>query len=142
MPVIEPPASARNLTPSSIALPSPLSTVVGALDEFQILQGQVAGTILTLTPLPGVSMLPLSSTARLKSVIEPTVLGVHTKLQLERPIAGCQVLPPSPENSTPATTPPESLANPVTVMLFPALKVELFVGAVMTEAGGIVSVEA
>src|ERR1700761_9459097 len=119
MPVIEPAESARNLTPTSMALPSPLSRAAGAVDEFQILQGQVTGTTLTLTPLPGVSMLPLSSTARLKSVIEPAALGVHTKLQLERPVAGCQVLPPSPENSTPATTPPESLADPVTVMVLP-----------------------
>jgi hypothetical protein len=97
---------------------------------------------LTVTPLLGVSRFPLSSTARLIRVVVPTVVGVHVALQGERPVAGCHVLPPSPENSTPPTAPPESVAVPVTVIEPPVWIVELDEGEVIVETGGVVSVEA
>ncbi len=57
--------------------------------------------------------------------------------------AGCQVLPPSRDTSTPATTPPpKSVAVPVTVTGLPLRNVLPLAGAVMVEAGGVVSVEA
>jgi hypothetical protein len=61
-----------------MALASPLSAFTGAFEEFQRLQGQTCGATLTVTPLCGVSRFALSSTARLKSVVEElTTDGVH-----------------------------------------------------------------
>src|SRR5437868_4325284 len=58
-------------------LPSPASTVSGVVAAgFQrLLQGHDAPATLTVTPLPGVSMFPLSSIARLRIVIAPATAG-------------------------------------------------------------------
>ena len=57
-----------------------------------------------------------------------------------RPVAGCQVVPPSVETSTPPTTPPVSVAVPVMVVKLPDCTVPP-VGEVMVEFGGTVSVD-
>ena len=43
----------------------------------QMVQGHDGAEMLTVTPAAGVSRLPLSSTARLRSVIEPVPVTVH-----------------------------------------------------------------
>ncbi len=55
-------------------------------------------------------------------------------------VAGCQVVPPSVETSTPATTSPGALvvAVPVIVEGAPSGSEASFVGLVMTELGGVV----
>ena len=57
-------------------------------------------------------------------------------------VTGCQVLPPSVETSTPATTPPPaSAAVPLMVTGAPSEKVAPGDGEVIAEVGGVVSVE-
>jgi hypothetical protein len=52
------------------------------------------------------------------------------------------VFPPSPDASTPATTPPpESVAVPVIVTGFPTGNDEPTIGEVILETGGVVSVD-
>ena len=59
------------------------------------------------------------------------------------PFAGCQVLPPSVDTSTPATTPPPaSAAVPEIVTWLPSCSVAPVVGELITEVGAVVSVEA
>src|SRR6516165_3637560 len=95
-----------------------------------------------LTPAAGVSRLALSSTARLIIVNVPALLATHVYDQLVVPAAGCHVAPLSTETSTPATIPPPaSEAVPVTVMVVPACTAVPFAGEVMTEIGGVVSVD-
>src|SRR6185437_179209 len=90
----------------------------------------------------GVSRLALSSTARVSIVTWPGVLGIQVKDQLPRPVAGCQVCPPSVETSTPATMPPPlSEAVPVIVTGTPAVSAAPLRGAVITEVGGVKSVD-
>ena len=58
-------------------------------------------------------------------------------------VAGCQVLPPSVETSTPATTPPPaSVAVPVIVTAAPSWRFAPTAGEVIVELGGAVSVDA
>src|SRR6185295_5252696 len=59
--------------------------------------------------------------------------------QLVVPVAGCHVVPPSVETSTPATWPPLSDAVPEIVTFWPSLTVE---GTLRVEVGAVVSVEA
>src|SRR5262245_63219952 len=83
---------------------------------FEIVGGVVSLDVtVTLTPAPGVSTLPLSSVARLFRLTAPAMLAVHEKVQVPRPAAGCQVVPPSVETSTPPTRPPVSDAVPLIV---------------------------
>ncbi len=57
-------------------------------------------------------------------------------------VTGCQVVPPSVETSTPATTPPPaSVAVPVMVTGAPSEKVAPGDGEVIVEVGGVVSVD-
>ena len=56
-------------------------------------------------------------------------------------MAGCQVLPPSSETSTPATRPPTSLAVPLMVTIDPLVNVAPEVGDVIVDVGAIVSVD-
>ncbi len=58
------------------------------------------------------------------------------------PVAGCHVLPPSSDTSTPPTTPPVSAAVPVTVTRAPSATVLPAAGEVTAEDGGVVSVDA
>src|SRR5207247_7504147 len=97
-----------------------LDTIAGTVLEFQIEQGHVRVWMLIVIPVPGVSRLALSSTARLLSVTEPAITGVHVCVHVlfpgVHPDAGCHVAPPSTETSTPATSPPpKSVALPVIV---------------------------
>src|SRR5947209_5518875 len=84
-----------------------------------MLQGQSCPVTIKLVDT-GADKFPLSSTARVINVRGPRRGGLTVKVQLSRPVAGCQVVPPSSENSTPATTPPESAAVPEMVLVVPA----------------------
>ena len=76
--------------------------------------GQARACTETLTPLVGVSILPLSSVARDRIVALPTADGTQEYVHCSRPLAGCQVNPPSTETSTlPTTPPPASEAVPL-----------------------------
>ena len=57
------------------------------------------------------------------------------------PVAGCHVVPPSVETSTPATTPPTSLAVPEIVVLAPSWRLAPFAGEAMLAVGFVVSVD-
>src|SRR3954447_14741032 len=113
MPPMTPSTSVRKCTPSSTpcaALASPVEVcgTVGSANGFQIVHGQICttgGVTFTATPPDGVSRLPLSSTPRVLMVASPCAEGVHTYDQLSRPTAGCHVVPPSVETSTPPTAP-------------------------------------
>src|SRR3954469_2468159 len=103
--------SLRNFTPSSTALASPSSTIVGVVVAgFHRLHGH---DLVTVTPADGDSTLPLSSIARLLIDIAPTPLIGHDSDQVVRPVARCHVVPPSSETSTAATRPSASAAAPV-----------------------------
>src|SRR5215212_6532584 len=108
MPEIVPARSVRNRTPSSTALLSPVSITLGDTVPGQIVQGheRIPVPVVTLTDAGVDWRLPLSSTARLLMVATPLTVGVHLYVQLERPVAGCHVVPPSTDTSTAATTPP------------------------------------
>src|SRR5215831_17757626 len=128
-----------NFTPSSLELVSLAEGVWGTVDALQMLHGQVRGATVTLIPADGVSRLPLSSTARLRKLMLPDLVGSQVNAHDARPLAGCHVAPPSTETSTPATTPPTSVAVPVTVTGVPTCAPA---GGLMPELGGAVSVEA
>src|SRR3954464_3112280 len=105
--------SLRNFTPSSTALASPSSMIVGVVVAgFHRLHGH---DLVTVTPADGDSTLPLSSIARLVIDMAPTPLIGHESDQVVRPVARCHVVPPSSETSTAATRPSASEAAPVTV---------------------------
>src|ERR1700730_14997011 len=106
MPLIKPTASGWNLTPTSMALASLLSTCHGAADAPQMLHGQSADVTVTARGVFAPSMLPLSSTARLRRFAVPSTPGLQVKLQLSRPVARCHLTPPSKEISTALITPP------------------------------------
>src|SRR5712664_637339 len=103
MPLSVPKLSLVNLTPTSMALPSPESADLGVTFGPQMEHGHAT---LTDTPAAGVSRLPLSSTARDLIGVDGTPWATHEYDQLVVPVAGCQLEPPSVETSTPATTPP------------------------------------
>src|SRR6267142_5657664 len=83
--------------------------------------------------------------------VGPCVVGVHAYVQLSRPVAGCHVVPPSTDTSTPATAPrsagvlvesptPKSWACPLIVAGVPTWKAA---GTEpMVDAGGVVSPDA
>src|SRR4051794_29417623 len=106
MPVTVPVWSAVNLTPTLVAFLSESLGVAGIALGAKMVHGQVFGAAPTVTPGPGVSRLPLSSAARLLIVTWPEERGVQLYVHAERPVAGCQVVPPSTDTSTPPTTPP------------------------------------
>src|SRR5437867_10690896 len=142
MPVIVPLTSGRNLTPSSTAAESLVAICAGVADALQMLQGHPTGVVIvTATPPLGVSRLPLSSMARLMIVLVPVLVGVQAKLQFSRPVAGCHVLPPSTDTSTPPTTPPPaSVALPVTVIGVPTGMFWPLTGNPTVDVGGVRSV--
>jgi hypothetical protein len=73
MPMIEPAASARNLTPNSTALPSPLSTVAGVFEEFQMLLVVACAADEKFA----VAFAPLTVTAWFAGVnVKPVLVGV------------------------------------------------------------------
>src|SRR5215467_13074752 len=96
--------------------------LLALVSSFETVASAVIGGLgtVTATPADGVSRLALSSTARLRTLIDPALRGVQEYDQVDSPVAGCQVCPPSVETSTPATTPPPtSTAVPVTVTVMP-----------------------
>src|SRR3981081_275096 len=105
--------------PTSMAWPSFAEGFAGTAFAGKSVHGQARGLTVTPTLDDGLSRLPLSSTARLRIVVAPETPGVHEYVQLAAPVALCQVVPPSVETSTPATTPPVSLAVPETVTAVP-----------------------
>src|SRR4051812_42699790 len=131
--------SLRNFTPSSTALASPSSTIVGVVVAgFHRLHGH---DLVTVTPADGDSTLPLSSIARLLIDIAPTPLIGHESDQVVRPVARCHVVPPSSETSTAATRPSASEAAPVTVT-FVFDEIELPVaGEPIVDVGGATSAD-
>src|SRR4029077_7756801 len=76
---------------------------------------------LSTRPVAGASRFPLSSTARVRIVVLGFPWATQPYLQLVVPVAGCQLVPPSVETSTPATMPPPaSDAVPETVIEVPS----------------------
>ena len=59
-----------------------------------------------------------------------------------RPLAGCHVVPPSVDTSTPPTRPPTSAAVPAMLTCVPLVNVEPPAGEVMVAVGAVVSVDA
>src|SRR5690348_12548958 len=90
-------------TPTSIALVSFSSTIDGVTLVPNRLHGQ---PMPTETPGDGDSTLPLSSVARVRILVVGAPCAIHVELQAVVPVAGCHVVPPSVETSTPATVPP------------------------------------
>src|SRR3954468_18182065 len=98
--------------PTSTALGSPesMSPKAGVTLLPHSEHGQVIATVLEAV---GLSVLPLSSLARAMIVALGLPWATHVWLQAVGPeVAGCHVLPPSVDTSTPATTPPASDAVP------------------------------
>ncbi len=126
--------------PSWRGEPSLALTFSGVDVPGNTVQGQLAPAAVIVTLGPGFSRLALSSVARTRICRVPVVTGVKLKLQLLVPDAGCHVAPPSTDTSTPATTPPVSLAVPVTLTV-PGT-VAPGNGVLMTVTGAVVSVEA
>src|SRR6185503_7682560 len=102
---MNPSFDAWNFIPSSTALGSDSEIVAGACAIVNSEHGQAADTA-AVTPIPGCSTLPLSSTARLMSVYDAAVWVTHENVQFSRPAARCHVAPPSVDTSTAASTPP------------------------------------
>src|SRR5881275_1113612 len=125
--------------PSSAASPSPESSTPGLTASPNSVHGQSTPTAV---PGPGVSMLPLSSVARVRIVVVGAPWAIQVYDQALVPVAGCHVSPPSVETSTPATTPPPvSAAVPVTVTDWVGSSCVDGVGDVIVEVGGVVSVD-
>src|SRR4051812_16085510 len=83
------------------------------------------------------------SSAALALIVTVPVLGtLPVYVQDSRPSAGCQVLPPSSDTSTPPTRPPTSDAVPVTVIAAPLRTEAPGAGEVIVVVGGVVSVDA
>src|SRR5215211_4027391 len=140
MPSTCPLTSDLNFTPSSTAFGSAASAVAGVTPDPHIEQGHET---FTETPAEGLSLLPLSSTARDLIVVLGLPCATQLYDQLEVPLAGCQVAPPSVETSTPATTPPPaSVAVPEMVTLAPSVRLAPALGELIVELGAAVSVEA
>src|SRR5262245_22897677 len=138
---MNPSTTERNFTPISMGLASLIEGLAGVTDEFQIEQGNVRCPTLMVRPAPGVSVFTLSSMARDLMVWDPSAVGMNVKLHEVVPAARFQVVPPSTDTSTPATTPPTSLAVPVTVTFDPTGTVAPAAGEVMVEVGAVWSVE-
>src|SRR6266700_908121 len=144
MPLIDPLVSERNLTPSSTGESGPASAVPGKAEQPQKLlpAEQFAPATDTLIPVEGNSRFPLSSTARLRMVNDPFCPGCQEYVQFSRPLAGCHVVPPSTETSTPPTTPPPiSVAVPEMLTVLDCI-VEPPLGEVIVELGAVASVDA
>src|SRR5215467_4263566 len=114
MPLINPALSLRNRTPTSIPCGSLFESTAGVAVLSQMLHGHSLYTV-TVRPVDGCSVLPLSSVALLRIVSVPWTFGVQVYVQLPVPDAGCHVAP-SRETSTAPTAPPVSLAVPLIVM--------------------------
>src|SRR5688572_14709761 len=130
----------RKRTPSSTEFGS-ASTVLAGVSRGHSEQGQAALPTLNVRVAGELCRLPLSSTARTRTVTSPVVVGTQVYDQLVRPVAARQVVPPSTDTSTPPTTPPTSLAVPVICTAFCGMPAPA-AGDVMTTVGAVLSVEA
>src|SRR4051794_34086728 len=137
MPLTVPKTSDLNLTPTSTELASPESADAGVVPD----HSEHGQPTLTVVPLPGVPTFALSSVARALMFAVGLPWAVHEYVQIVVPVAGCHVLPPSVETSTPATTPPASLAVPVIVVVAPSWRLAPFAGDVMVAVGAVLSVD-
>src|ERR1700704_703385 len=129
--------SALNLTPTSSAPGSCSSSTAGAVPPAMV-HGQA---MLTVTLGESVSTLPESSVARAMIVAAGEPWAFHVYDHEVVPVAGCQVAPPSVETSTPATTPPVSVAVPVIVTLEPSETPAPADGLVIVASGAALSVD-
>src|SRR6266566_8853030 len=126
--------------PTSIEAVSPESAPPGTEPVPKTEQGQFT---LTTAAGPGVCRLPLSSTALDSMAAVGLPCATHVKVQFVVPVAGSQVLPPSVDTSTPATTPPPaSPAVPVIVTVVPSEMLAPAAGDVIVDVGAVVSVDA
>src|SRR3954469_1122501 len=142
MPVIDPGVSTVNLTPTSVLVVSGSDGLPGVTELLYTLQGQLRGATVTGTDVAS-PMFALSSVARALRVALPAVPGDQVYDHVPRPLAGCQVEPPSVDTSTPPTTPPpESVAVPETVRVEPDWTVAPADGEEMVVVGFAVSVDA
>src|ERR1700704_6420437 len=96
-----PAASLLKRTPSSVARPSLESAFVGTVLGAQIEHGHETFAVF---PTRGLSTFALSAEARVRMTVPGCPWAIHGYVQLLVPDAGCQVVPPSVETSTPATT--------------------------------------
>ena len=130
-----------NRTPTSTADPSPESMSVGVSPTGQIEHGAARGPAVSAR-LAGDSMLHESSMARTRTVRVPDAVGVKAMLHEPVPVARRQVVPPSVDTSTAATSPPPlSTVTPVTTTGEPMGTVVAGAGAVKVVEGGTVSVD-
>src|SRR3954452_10038871 len=98
--------------------------------------------MLSATPAPGLSMLPLSSTARVRTVLEGAPWAIQVNDHELVPVAGRQVAPPSVDTSTPPTTPPPvSAAVPEIVTREPSVIVAPPTGDEIDDVGAVVSTD-
>src|SRR5215467_7518987 len=141
MPLIYPALSLRNRTPSSTPCGSLFDATSGVAVLSQMLHGHTRYTV-TVTPVDGCSMLPLSSVALLRIVIVPTAVGVQVYVQLPVPDAGCHVAPSRETSTAPTTPPPASLAVPLIVMGTPNSITAPGTGDVIVDVGAVVSLDA
>src|SRR5215469_10078605 len=98
---MNPASVVRNFSPSSTEPVSLAEGFCGTVELLQMLHGHVRGATVTVIPADGVSRLPLSSTARLRRLTLPDLVGSQLNVHDDRPLAGCHVAPPSTETSTP-----------------------------------------
>src|ERR1700730_13182383 len=118
---------------------SPRSATTGFMLGPKMEQGHAT---LTLATADGGPRFPLSSTARDLIVVVGLPCAIHEYVQLVVPFAGCQVVPPSVDTSTPATTPPPaSPAVPLMVTAAPSVRLAPEAGELICELGGVVSVD-
>src|SRR5665647_3046009 len=135
-----PEVSDLNLTPTSTAEALPESARTGGVPTPQM---EHVHPMLSDVPAEGVSRFPLSSTARVLMVALGWPCATQLYVQPVVPVAGCQVVPPSVDTSTPATTPPPvSEAVPDIVIRPPSPTLAFAVGEVTVDEGAVVSVEA
>src|SRR5438270_11327412 len=100
--------------PTSIAPGSGSLTTDGTVVLLQRYSALSPDWMTALNTPDAAERLALSSTARVSICAAPVAAGAQLYVQAPVPWAGCQVLPPSTETSTPATTPPPvALAVPL-----------------------------
>src|SRR2546428_199277 len=136
---MKPLTSERNLRPTSTGCGSLAFAKAGVVVASQMLHGQVT---LTVVPAPGVSWLPLSSTARLLITAGPALDGAQWYVQFAPPVARCHDTPPLTETSTAATVPVGSDAVPLITTSVPPANVDPLVGETIVEMGTSVSTDA
>ncbi len=136
---------ARHFTPTSTAVGSGVSGVPGTVPSDQIEHGHCRGPAAADAETGG-ERLAESSTARARRASCPDAAGCEgVAPRRRRPRstpAGCQVVPPSLETSTPATWPPASVTVPEKVYGAPTVAAGAFVIATVGAALSLLAVAA